>query len=312
MRPLAGLFVCALALGACSGPVASMPPASVPVASAAVADTPQVSEAPSAPLTPEPATAAPATVAPAADATTRAHELMAGTLAAIRDMPTGHLELALEGSFDGGNLGAPTELSGVTITGDVNPAQGAGTFHLAVPSFMDLSVDAVILGDTEYVRSNLGGGTWVKHGANGTLGTAVRLLGDATAAGTLEAALADGRLIIRSVDATEVAGVPAYAISGAVVVPAAQASEPFLLPMLGRGKAADVEHWPEGGETTELPVTLIVAADDMRPLGLDFAFTVGSNDIRVTGTFVPGEAPATIKAPKGAIKGDNAFDPPRG
>lgn len=298
MRRLATALVLGLMVVGCNSPVVTPAPSGVAPSTA-----PSIAPASIAPvITPNPE-ATP-------DTTEQAHDLLLAAIAAAAKTPSAHMVFKFDGSFDGGGLTEAGDVTDVTLEGDVNPTDTSASFHFAMPEFDDMTLDVIVIGDTEYARSSLGGNTWVKHPANGTLGQAVGLISDPALLTTLEAALKDGRANITMSEADSFGDTPADAVTVNVMIPVTDDSEPFLLGVLGKGKDSAVKHWPKSDKTMKMPLTVYLDKEDHSVIGLKLHFGGGENDVAIKGSVVPADAAVKITAPKGAVKGDNPFNPP--
>lgn len=315
-RFLTGCVAClALVVAAC-GTASSTPTNPAATASPSVTT-------PGATPTPSPAATSQASTPVTSPLPTDGSDLvaaLAGASTSLQQPGTVRLDLTMTGTFDAGTKDYPwlVDLTGAQITADFDLAQGSGSINVSIPDMAGFTEEILVIDEVEYARSSLGGNIWTRQQANGSIGSIAQLLRDSTGSVLMDA-LADGTLNASMAPDATFHGTPAHQLTLAVTVPDAYDIEAFVASTLGSKVGSPPDPNELTGATKSLPVQLFLAADDMRPLGIELSMPSGASDpdlvgdgtVSIEGIFSRPLGTLSIKAPDHFVNATNPFDPPR-
>lgn len=97
-------------------------------------------------------------------------DIIAQGLDATAGLKSFHVSLALDGSFKVPDGGGTFKLDSTSLEADVDiPAKNVRA-NLAVPAFLGLTADLIVIGDDVWVRTSMGGTKW-SHSTNDMMGS---------------------------------------------------------------------------------------------------------------------------------------------
>jgi hypothetical protein len=97
-------------------------------------------------------------------------EIITQGLDATADLKSLHISLALDGSFTVPDGGGTFNLDSTSLEADVDIENKSVRATLAVPAFLGLTADVILIGQDVWYRTSLGGTKWF-HQANGLMGS---------------------------------------------------------------------------------------------------------------------------------------------
>lgn len=103
-----------------------------------------------------------------APALTDPKEIISQGLLATREASSLHLDVALSGTLNIPQTGGTIDLGGITAGGDFDIANKRSRVTFAVPTFMRISGEAILIGSDTYLKTSIGGPLYVKSTADQT------------------------------------------------------------------------------------------------------------------------------------------------
>ena len=97
-----------------------------------------------------------------APAITDPEEIITQGIEATTSLKSFHVALAVDGSFSVPDSGGTFALDGTSLQGDFDLAAKAGQLSFAVPSFLGLTGEVIVIGSDTYVKTSMTGETWSK------------------------------------------------------------------------------------------------------------------------------------------------------
>lgn len=97
-------------------------------------------------------------------------EIITQGLDATANLKSLHVSLALDGSFTVPDGGGSFNLDSTSLEADVDIAARNLRAHVAVPAFLGLTADLLVIGDDVWYRTSMGGAKWF-HETNDKLGS---------------------------------------------------------------------------------------------------------------------------------------------
>ncbi|MEX0625589.1 MAG: hypothetical protein WD402_03505, partial [Chloroflexota bacterium] len=97
-------------------------------------------------------------------------EIITQGLDATADLKSLHISLALDGSFTVPDGGGTFNLDSTSLEADVDIEAKSVRATLAVPAFLNLTADVIVIGQDVWFRTSLGGTKWF-HQTNDMMGS---------------------------------------------------------------------------------------------------------------------------------------------
>jgi hypothetical protein len=240
--------------------------------------------------------------------------------AQIQATGTVALDLTMSGTFDAGDPNYPwiVDLTGSQINVQVDLKKGLGSINVSIPDMDNFTEEILLLDDVEFARSSLGGNIWTRQQANGSIGSLVALVRDATGTALMDA-MTKGELTAASAPDATFHGDTAHQVTLTVTVPETFDIEAFISSTLGSKVGTPPEQRDPTVPTKTIPVELFLASDDMHPLGIQLTMpsgeadpeVVGDTSVSIDGVFSRPAGTLSVTAPKKFVDATNPYNPPR-